>query len=255
VSATASRRPVFDGRFGSSRSVLGSGPQQHRGSFRVGRIAGIDILFHFTLPLFLGWMALREFSEGHDWQAAVAGLVVTTCVFGFIVAHELGHALVAREFEIRTFDITLLPIGGVGHLERIPERPWQELLIAIAGPSVNIVLALVLWGVGALMKATSATLHVLGAFLVAKLLLINIGLAVFNLLPAFPMDGGRVLRAALAIRIGRSRATAIAARIGKVVAIGFGVVGLFSNPMLLFIALFVWFGATQENDVVQRSSP
>lgn len=185
---------------------------------------------------------------------ALGAIGFTLAVFGVIVLHELGHALTARHFGIRTREITLYPIGGVARLERMPRDPTQELLIALAGPAVNLVLAAGLFAI--LLLTTTAPLAApLDLFVlpfVAKLMWVNVGLALFNLIPAFPMDGGRVLRAGLAMRMGYAAATSRAAGVGRVLAIGLGVIGLVSNPFLLMIAVFVWFAATAEEIQAQR---
>jgi Zn-dependent protease len=173
-----------------------------------------------------------------------------------VVLHEYGHALTARRYGIQTRDITLFPIGGVARLERIPTNPLQELWVALAGPAVNVVLAvsLLFW---LKITATFEPLQMLtittGPFL-ERIMAVNLFLAAFNLIPAFPMDGGRVLRAILATRQEYSRATQIAASIGQGIAVLFGLVGLFYNPLLLFIAFFVWIGAAQEAGVAQMGS-
>src|SRR5206468_11477072 len=162
--------------------------------------------------------------------------------------HEFGHALAARAFGIHTPDITLLPIGGVARLQRMPDQPWQELVVAIAGPLVNVVIAVVLIFVLG-RHAPFEHLEDLqrpGVGMLAKLASVNISLVLFNLIPAFPMDGGRVLRSLLAMALPYSRATQIAAWIGEALAFVFGFVGLFTNPMLIFIAFFILLGAQQE---------
>jgi Zn-dependent protease len=172
-------------------------------------------------------------------------------VFGIVVLHELGHALTARRFGIKTRDITLLPIGGVAQLERMPDDPKQELLVALAGPAVNVVLAAALFALIALTGGSLEGGLTTGSFL-AQLLWVNVSLAVFNLLPAFPMDGGRVLRAALAMKTSSLRATQIAATVGRGMAWVLGGLGLFFNPMLVLVAFFVWMGATGEQAMAER---
>jgi Zn-dependent protease len=174
-------------------------------------------------------------------------------LFLCVVLHELGHALTARSFGIRTPDITLLPIGGVARLERIPENPKQELAIAIAGPLVNVAIAAILIFVLNAQAAFSdlQDLNVPRVAMLQKLASVNIFLVLFNLIPAFPMDGGRVLRALLAMRMNYTRATQVAATVGQGLAFVFGLFGLFYNPMLLFIAFFVYLGASQEATLAQ----
>lgn len=229
---------------------------RHAWSWRVGRLFGIDLYIHATFLILLAWVAFSHLAAGHGVRAALEGLVLITTVFAIVVAHELGHALTARRFGVRTRDIMLLPIGGIASLERIPEKPSEELLVALAGPAVNLVLAGVL---SAIVFLTGGTLdlqgmHVVGGSFLAKLVWINVSLGLFNLLPAFPMDGGRVLRAALALRLDYARATAVAARVGQAFALLLGIFGLFANPMLLLIAFFVWSGAHHEATLARVKS-
>jgi Zn-dependent protease/predicted transcriptional regulator len=223
-------------------------------SWRIGRIAGIDVYVHFTFLLLLAWVAVAHYLTNGDVMEAIGGLVLILTLFGIVVLHELGHALAARRYGIRTRDITLLPIGGVARLERMPEDPKQELVVALAGPGVNVVLAGVIFLVLALGEGFSPVGDVLrvGGNFLNQLLWVNVWLALFNLLPAFPMDGGRVLRAVLAMRLDYVHATQAAALVGQGMAVLFGFLGLLStNPILVFIALFVWMGAAQEASFVQ----
>ncbi len=224
-----------------------------RWSWRIARIAGIDVRIHATFGLLLGWIALAEYMARRSWLSAALGVAFTLAVFATIVLHELGHALVARRFGIRTREITLLPIGGIARLERMPERPLHELAVAAAGPAVNgaigAVLLLLLWLVAAGEPLVSPSLEA-GSFF-ARLMWVNFAIALFNLVPAFPMDGGRMLRALLGIRLPFARATQVAARLGQAIAVVFGLVGLFVSPFLVLVAIFVWMGAAAENAQVQ----
>jgi Zn-dependent protease/CBS domain-containing protein len=225
-------------------------------SWKIGEFAGIGVYMHATFLLLLGWVAFVHWQDGQSGAAVVSGLAFVLAIFACVVAHEYGHALTARRFGIRTREITLLPIGGVARLERMPDEPRQELWVALAGPLVNVVIAggLFLWlqFTGALVPVEQLAVQS-GSFL-ERLMMVNLFLAAFNMLPAFPMDGGRVLRAVLASRMEYTRATQLAANVGQGMAFLFGFAGLFGNPMLLFIALFVWIGAAQEASAVQMKS-
>jgi Zn-dependent protease/CBS domain-containing protein len=203
---------------------------------------------HATFPLLIAFVFLSYWWSSHDVAQTLEGVAFVVLLFVCVVLHEFGHALMAARHGIKTRDITLLPIGGVARLERMPEEPIQELWVALAGPAVNVVIAAAIF-VWLRLTATFAPLDQLtvtsGPFL-ARLMVINIVLVVFNMLPAFPMDGGRVLRALLATRIEYGRATQIAASIGQVMAMLFGIIGFFINPFLILIAIFVWFGAAQD---------
>lgn len=210
-------------------------------SIPILRIAGIQLRIHVTFLLLMVWLAFGSAST------AIFVLLLFVCV----VLHEFGHALAAKMYGINTPDITLLPIGGVARLERMPEEPKQELVIAIAGPLVNVIIAACLFVVIGARGYVGPETAVRGGDLLISLFQINIWLLLFNLLPAFPMDGGRVLRALLAIRMTYARATQVAATVGQAFAFIFGFVGLFYNPFLIFIALFVYIGASQESALAQ----
>jgi Zn-dependent protease len=222
-------------------------------SWPLGRIAGIEVKVHATFFLLIAWVGWSHWVQERSAAAALTGVLFILALFACVVLHELGHALTARRFGVRTRDIVLLPIGGVARLERIPEDPKQELWVAAAGPAVNVVIAtlvfswLSLTGGWRPLEAVGLTT---GPFL-ARIAIANVALVVFNLIPAFPMDGGRMLRAALALRLDYVKATQIAATIGQGLAFLFGLLGLMGNPFLLFIALFVWIGAAQEASLAQ----
>lgn len=208
---------------------------------------------HVTLLILLAWIAGSYALGGASIGATAIGVALVATIFAVIVVHELGHALVARRYGIGTRDIMLLPVGGIASLERMPEKPIQELAVALVGPAINLVFAALIWGGIQLFGGTTdlGAVTSIGGAVAAQLFWINIGLAVFNLIPAFPMDGGRALRALLAMRMGPERATDIAARLGRVFAIAIAIVGLFYNPLLLLIAFVVWTGATQERALSQ----
>jgi Zn-dependent protease/CBS domain-containing protein len=220
-------------------------------SINIGTIAGTAVRIHITFVLFLGWIFFATYAaEGPE--AALANLIFLILLFACVLAHEFGHIFTARAFGVATPDVTLLPIGGVARLERIPEEPHEEFLIAIAGPLVNVLIALGLIVLaGARLNAGDLTaMDSAKVWLVDRLAAVNLFLVLFNMIPAFPMDGGRVLRALLATRMGYVRATEVAAMIGQGVAFVLGFVGLFYNPMLIFIAIFVYLAAASEAHMV-----
>ncbi|MCB4822212.1 site-2 protease family protein [Roseicella aerolata] len=220
-------------------------------SFPILAIRGTVIRIHLTFLLFLLWIGWAHYRHGGT-QAAVEG-VVFLLLFLCVLLHEFGHVVAARRYGVQTPDITLLPIGGVARLERIPEQPGQELVVALAGPAVNVVIAALLFlAIGGLPPEGSTELQDPRTGILARLATVNVFLVLFNLIPAFPMDGGRVLRALLAYRMGYARATATAASVGQAVAFGLGLLGLFGNPLLLFIAVFVYLGAAGESQAVQE---
>ena len=223
-----------------------------RWAWRIAIVSGIPIYLHGTFTILIGFLLFSGLFKGWGLTAALSNVFFVLAIFAAIVLHELGHALTARRFGIRTRDITLLPIGGVARLERMPDIPRQELWVALAGPAVNILLAAVCYMTFTVVTggSPSLTLDPSATGFVGRFSAVNVALAVFNLLPAFPMDGGRALRALLAERIDYVRATEIAANIGQGLALAFGLIGLFLNPWLVFIALFVWIGASNEASLV-----
>ncbi|NGO51947.1 site-2 protease family protein [Allomesorhizobium camelthorni] len=216
-------------------------------SFNLGTIAGTAVRVHVTFALLLVWIWLMHYRIGGA-PAAWEGVAFILAIFACVVLHEFGHIAAARYFGIKTPDITLLPIGGVARLERMPEEPGQEFVIAVAGPLVNVVIAALIFvalGGSAGIEQMAQVEDPRGGFLV-RLAGVNVFLVLFNMIPAFPMDGGRVLRAALASRMSWARATQIAASIGQGLAFVFGFVGLFYNPFLIFIGIFVYLAAAAE---------
>lgn len=227
-----------------------------KGSFKLGSIAGIGLFIHWTFSLLILFIVYINYKAGQNATQILWSVLFILCIFITVLLHELGHALTAKNFGIKTKDITLLPIGGLARLERLPEKPSEELVVAFAGPLVNIFLALITSlfitipdtseeMVAQLANGVNANNFFLNFYLV------NIVLAFFNLIPAFPMDGGRILRALLSYKLERNLATKIAARIGQVLAIGFVFLGFFSNPFLIFIGIFVFMGAQIESEYTE----
>jgi len=234
-------------------------------SIKLFRVKGIDVKVHLTFVLILIWAAYRwSGSTGAGLQGALFGVVATLLLFVSVTLHELGHSLQALKYGVRVRDITLLPIGGLAQMEEIPEKPGQELRIAIAGPLVNFAIAALLIGVGALLQ-TQALVTVTELFrslgeaswagMLAYLTMANLAMGLFNLIPAFPMDGGRVLRALLAMRLDYPKATSIAVTVGQGLALLLGLYGFMSGSFtLVLIAVFVWMGAGQEGKQVEVKS-
>ncbi|HCQ66914.1 MAG TPA: site-2 protease family protein [Rhodobacteraceae bacterium] len=216
-------------------------------SFPIGHLFGSELRVHASFFLVLAWIGAAVWIESGP-AAAVVSLVYVLLLFACVVAHEFGHALTARRFGIRTPDVTLLPIGGVARLEKMPEKPGQEILVALAGPAVNVVIFLVLLillGPEAFVSLDPTNLTF--AQLPAQIATLNLVLALFNMLPAFPMDGGRVLRAVLSLAMDRAAATRAAAAAGQGLALAMGIFGLIAgNPFLLLIAFFVFIAAGSE---------
>src|SRR3954447_11389995 len=223
-----------------------------RWSYTIGRIAGTAIKVHVIFLLIVGWWALMGYSEGGP-EAALTSALALLALFACVLFHEFGHILMARRFGVRTPDVILLPIGGVARLERIPDEPRQELLIALAGPAVTLAIAALLSLLVRVQgnQAALLTFNENQPFL-PWLASANIWLLLFNLIPAFPMDGGRVLRALLASRLGLLRGTRIAASLGQSLAVVGGLYGVTKQePILILVAFFVFIGANAEAAAVE----
>jgi Zn-dependent protease/predicted transcriptional regulator len=221
-----------------------------RWSVKIGEFKGIQVYIHWTFLLLLFYIGFANYQQSRSTDQLMLSLGYILTLFACVVLHEFGHALTARRFGIKTRDITLFPIGGMARMEKMPDSPKEELLVAIAGPMVNVVIA------GALFAYMhfSPTVYEIAMpkgpmtadMFVPMLFLVNVIMAVFNLIPAFPMDGGRVFRALLSMRLERTRATQIAANVGQALAIGFVMLGLFYNIWLVFIGIFIYLGAGAE---------
>jgi Zn-dependent protease/CBS domain-containing protein len=229
------------------------------GSFKIGRAFGIDVKIHWTFFLLLAFFGYAGYQGSGSFLSALVTVGIIVALFVCVVLHEFGHALVAQRLGIETADITILPIGGLARLKSLPERPWDEVKIAIAGPLVNVVLAPIFFGIalllgGNVMAPANILEGVQSAGQVFSYLgLINVALVLFNLIPAFPMDGGRVLRGLLATRLGAVRATDISSAVGQFFAIAFFLIGLLGgNFILALIAVFIFFGASGEAQIVRQ---
>tara|TARA_R110002051_G_scaffold232905_1_gene294572 strand:- start:4753 stop:5856 length:1104 start_codon:yes stop_codon:yes gene_type:complete len=218
-------------------------------SLFIGSYSGIKVFIHWTFWIIIGWIFMMHFQMGHGWAEGIQGALFILVLFACVVLHEFGHALTAKKYGIPTRDITLYPIGGVASLDKMPDKPAQELAVALAGPAVNFVIAGVLYiflYVNDQLLPISEIDHMTGGNFWFNIMAANVILAVFNLIPAFPMDGGRVLRAVLAFNMGKLKATTIAARVGQFLAIVFVFLGFFTNFWLVFIGLFIYLGAGAE---------
>ncbi len=233
-----------------------------KGSIRIAKVAGIPVFVHWTFSLFLLWILYMGKSWGMDWQALAMFATFMMTLFLCVILHEFGHALSARKYGVNTKDIILSPIGGVARLDKLPEKPLQEFIVAIAGPMVNVVIAVLIF-IG-LYLLTENGISVIGnertffnytSNFFPLLFWLNITLVGFNMIPAFPMDGGRVLRSLLSMKIGRSKATKIASYIGQAVAVMFMFLGFYTSDLVIgIIGLFVFLMAAQENRMVQIES-
>ncbi|MGM0530801.1 MAG: site-2 protease family protein [Bacteroidota bacterium] len=227
-------------------------------SLTLGRPFGIRISVHWTFLLIIAWIVFIDLQQGLGLSAILYSVLFVFSIFFCVVLHELSHSLTARRYGIPTRSITLLPIGGVADLEKMPEDPTQELTVSVAGPLLNLVIALLLWillSITGRLDLDPANFQVINKsnFLVI-LMFANLMLAVFNLIPAFPMDGGRVFRSLLAMKLPRDQATLVAMNIGKVFAFFIAIWGLYTNPFLIFIAIFIYIGAQREYELVRYTS-
>ncbi|WP_420601109.1 site-2 protease family protein [Flagellimonas sp.] len=233
-----------------------------KGVLKLGKVSDIGIEVHWTFSLLLLWVAFLEIQRGGNATSIFMNMALVVVLFFCVVLHELGHALTAKKFGIGTKQITLLPIGGVASLEKIPEKPAQELLVALAGPAVNVLIAMVLLLFIPLQSYLGLDVEALNQLVNAPdfqtflffLFVANVMLVVFNMIPAFPMDGGRVFRALLTFRLGRVKATEVASGLGQILAVLFFILGLMLNPFLILIALFIFFGAYGENQMVKQGA-
>ncbi len=227
-------------------------------SFKLFKIKGIEIKVHTLFILILVWAAYRwSTTTGESLQGALFGVVATLLLFAAVLLHELGHSLQAMKYKVKVKDITLMPLGGVAQMEELPKNPKQELKIALAGPLVNFAIVAILVVIGMVLqtRAIISIDELVASFgqtnwagMLAYLTMANLLLGLFNLLPAYPMDGGRVLRSLLAMRMDHTRATRIAAVIGQGLAFLMGLIGFMNGQFtLILIAIFVWMGASQES--------
>lgn len=228
-------------------------------SFNIGKISGVTLKIHWTFLLLIVWIVFSELSRGSSTAQVLLTTGYVLSIFLCVILHEFGHILAARHFGIGTRRITLLPIGGVARLEQMPERPWQEFLVAIAGPLVNVVIAAILLVGGDFTfsdltnpERLQSLANITPQNFLFGLCLVNVILVIFNIIPAFPMDGGRILRALLSLRLSRTKATKIAATLGQVLGFLFILAGFLGNIFLIFIGLFVMAGAYTENIMVQQ---
>jgi Zn-dependent protease/predicted transcriptional regulator len=223
---------------------------------RLAKVSGIRIEVHWTFLLLIAWVVFSNARRNVASQEIVWSVILVLAVFVCVILHELGHALAAKKFNIKTTRITLLPIGGLAQMEQIPEKPKEELIIAFAGPAVNLVIAAILYPITGISSSTLSEIDpaVKPENFLLILMTLNLWLALFNLIPAFPMDGGRVLRALLSFQLGHVKATRIAATVGQLLGICFVFFGLFYNPFLTLIGIFIYLGAGSESTYTQTKS-
>jgi len=229
-----------------------------KGAIKIGKIAGIDIYLHWTFSILIAYITFIHYKEGQNLQQISWAIFFIVCVFVTVILHELGHAITAKKFKINTKDIIILPIGGLARFETIPEKPKEEFIVSFAGPAVNMLIALIssffipLNDINSLKMQLTSSVN--GSNFMLNFFIVNVWLALFNLIPAFPMDGGRVLRAALSLFLNRRLATNIAARIGQALAVMFIIGGFFVNPFLVLIGFYIFLGAQAEEEYIFTNS-
>jgi Zn-dependent protease len=227
-------------------------------SLTIGRPFGIKISVHWTFLLIIAWVVFLNLQQGANTEQILYSVLFIIAIFICVVIHELSHSLMARRFGIPTRSITLLPIGGLADLKKMPEKPREEFAVSVAGPLSNIVIALLIF----LVILATNNMHLFSSYFQAitgrnffiVLLFANLMLAVFNLLPAFPMDGGRIFRSLMAMYYSREKATYVAMNLGKIFALGLAILGVFVNPFLIFIAIFIFIGAQKEYEQIRYTS-
>ena len=226
-----------------------------KNSLKIGKPFGITISIHWTFLFLIIWIVAIDLGRGLNSQQVMMSVLFVLALFICVVLHELGHSLTAKALGGDVKSITLLPIGGMANIKKMPDKPKEEFLITIAGLLVNVVIALILW----LILSSLGPVHITQIDFTAittknfflMLMVVNLILVVFNLIPAFPMDGGRLLRAVLSFRMNKVRATSIAKTVGKTFAVAFVILGLFYNPFLIVIGIFVFLGAQAEYEMVR----
>ncbi len=224
----------------------------------LGSPFGIRVSVHWSFLLLVAWIVYVDIERGLGLVPILYSILFIITIFICVVIHELSHSLTARKYGISAKSITLLPIGGVADMEKMPEDPKEEFAVSITGPLSNLVIAFALWIILASTGNFDLQSYDYRAINKSNFLIVltfaNFMLAFFNLLPVFPMDGGRVLRAILSMQLPREKATYIAMNIGKFLAVGLALLGLYLNPFLIIIAIFVFIGAQREYEMIRYTS-
>jgi len=226
-------------------------------SLSLGRPFGIKIAVHWTFLLLILWVVAVNIRQGADTAQVIISILFILALFVCVTLHELGHSLTARRYGIETRNITLLPIGGMANIDDMPEKPKQEIVVTASGLIVNVIIALLLWVIISIIPGYTFDTNleaITGQNFLILLMYVNLFIAAFNLIPAFPMDGGRILRAVLSFRFDRIKATRYAMIAGQGFGVIFALVGLFINPFLFVIGIFVVIGARLEYTQVRYRS-